>query len=100
MTESSPGPESGTSGANGAAQAMGQGVFRPPSVEGWHEGKEWIESGALVQRVNYVSNLFRNRENSGVRQIVSRVVGNNSEDLTVENIVDNCLNLMLSLIHI
>lgn len=94
LTESSPGPESGTSGANGAAQAMGQGVFRPPSVEGWHEGKEWIESGALVQRVNYVSNLFRNRENSGVRQIVSRVVGNNSEEMTVENIVDNCLNLM------
>ena len=26
--------------------------------------------------------------------MVSRVVGNNSESLTVENIVDNCLNLM------
>ena len=33
---------------------MGQGIFQPPSVEGWHEGAEWIDSGALVERVNFV----------------------------------------------
>ena len=30
---------------------MGQGLLQPPTVEGWHEGSEWIDSGALVERV-------------------------------------------------
>src|SRR5262249_21154248 len=33
---------------------MGQGLFQPPSVEGWHEGLEWIDSGTLLERVNFV----------------------------------------------
>ena len=32
---------------------MGQGLLQPPSVEGWHEGMEWIDSGSLVERVNF-----------------------------------------------
>ena len=32
----------------------GSGHLQPPSVEGWHEGAEWIDSGALVERVNFV----------------------------------------------
>ncbi|MCI0898644.1 MAG: DUF1800 domain-containing protein, partial [Chloroflexi bacterium] len=34
---------------------MGQGLLRPPTVDGWHEGAEWIDSGALVERVNFVA---------------------------------------------
>ena len=26
---------------------MGQDLLNPPSVEGWHTGKEWINSGSL-----------------------------------------------------
>ena len=28
------------------ASFMGQGLLNPPTVEGWHEGTEWIDSGA------------------------------------------------------
>ena len=30
---------------------MGQEIINPPSVEGWHYGAEWIDSGALVRRI-------------------------------------------------
>ena len=29
---------------------MGQDLLNPPTVEGWHTGKEWIDSGTLVER--------------------------------------------------
>src|SRR4030088_1092329 len=31
---------------------MGQDLLNPPSVEGWHTGKEWINSGTLNARTN------------------------------------------------
>ncbi len=34
---------------------MGQGLLQPPTVEGWHEGVEWIDSGSLVERVNFAA---------------------------------------------
>ena len=39
-----------------ASSYMGQDLLNPPTVEGWHTGKEWIDSGALVERVNFASN--------------------------------------------
>ena len=32
---------------------MGQDLMNPPSVEGWHTGKEWIDTGILVERINF-----------------------------------------------
>ena len=29
---------------------MGQQIYNPPSVEGWHEGVEWLDSGNLLER--------------------------------------------------
>jgi uncharacterized protein (DUF1800 family) len=34
---------------------MGQELLNPPSVEGWHTGKEWIDGGTLVQRINFTA---------------------------------------------
>ena len=34
---------------------MGQELMNPPSVEGWHTGKEWIDTGILVERVNFAA---------------------------------------------
>ena len=45
------------------AMYMGQGLLQPPSVEGWHEGVEWVDSGALVERVNFVAHELANVEN-------------------------------------
>ena len=36
---------------------MGQELYNPPSVEGWHSGQEWIDSGTLVERVNFLAGV-------------------------------------------
>jgi uncharacterized protein (DUF1800 family) len=33
---------------------MGQDLLNPPSVEGWHTGVEWINSGSLMSRINFL----------------------------------------------
>ena len=38
---------------------MGQDLLNPPSVEGWHTGKEWIDTGILVERVNFAAERRR-----------------------------------------
>ena len=94
MTGASPTPAAGSAGANGATGAMGQAVYRPPSVEGWHEGKEWIESGALMERVNFVAKLFRDPSKQGVRDIVDRIASSNGGVYSPEETVDLCLDLI------
>ena len=32
---------------------MGQELLNLPSGEGWHTGKEWIDGGTLVERINF-----------------------------------------------
>ncbi|ETW98094.1 MAG: hypothetical protein ETSY1_20175 [Candidatus Entotheonella factor] len=72
---------------------MGQGLLQPPSVEGWHEGPEWIDSGALVERVNFVSKEMGNVMNPGVRSIINRLASEGGS-LTSEALVDQCLDLI------
>ncbi|MEE8465053.1 MAG: DUF1800 domain-containing protein, partial [Dehalococcoidia bacterium] len=52
---------------------MGQGLLQPPTVEGWHEGSEWIDSGALVERVNFVAKELSDVRSPGVRSIIDRL---------------------------
>ena len=52
---------------------MGQGLLQPPTVEGWHEGLEWIDSGALVERVNFAAKELGNVYAPGVQDIVARI---------------------------
>ncbi len=73
---------------------MGQGLFQPPSVEGWHEGTEWIDSGALVERVNFVAQELANVDSPGVRSIIDRLAHNNGGVLTPQELVDSCLDLV------
>ena len=74
-------------------QNMGQELMDPPSVEGWHTGREWINSGALINRVNFAADRVGNTELPGVQDIVSRVASNGA-DVTAEKLVDRCLDLM------
>ena len=71
----------------------GQDILDPPSVEGWHTGKEWINSGALVKRVNFVADRVSNTELPGIRNIVKRVASN-GQAMTPEALVDRCLDQM------
>ena len=73
---------------------MGQGLLQPPSVEGWHEGSEWIDSGSLVERVNFVAQEMGNVNRPGVRDIIDRLASGDGGVLTPEDLVDRCLDLM------
>ena len=72
---------------------MGQDILDPPSVEGWHTGKEWINSGALVNRVNFVAERVGNTDLPGVRSIIDRVASRETA-ITPDALVDRCLDQM------
>ena len=73
---------------------MGQGLLQPPSVEGWHEGMEWIDSGSLVERVNFVAQELSSLDKPGVRAIIDRLAAENDGVLSPEQLVDQCLDLL------
>ena len=73
---------------------MGQELLNPPSVEGWHTGREWINSGALMNRVNFVADQVSNTELPGVRDIARRIAESNGAAMTAEDLVDKCLDLI------
>jgi len=66
---------------------MGQFLLNPPSVEGWHEGEEWIDSGSLIERINYASDEISNKSSNGVKRIIeiikSKKIGSDEEFINV-----------------
>ncbi|PKB59692.1 MAG: hypothetical protein BZY83_00350, partial [SAR202 cluster bacterium Casp-Chloro-G2] len=72
---------------------MGQDILNPPSVEGWHTGEEWIDSGSLVERVNFVADQVGDIQQPGVRAMVDALLDQTTE-LDPESIIDGCLALM------
>jgi uncharacterized protein (DUF1800 family) len=73
---------------------MGQGLLQPPSVEGWHEGLEWVDSGSLLERINFIAKELGNVRNPGVRAIIDRLAAGDHGTLSPEQLVDRCLDLM------
>ena len=72
---------------------MGQSILDPPSVEGWHTGKGWIDSGTLVARINFVADQVGNLEMPGVKLIVDRM-SDGTATMSPEEFVDGCLDLI------
>ena len=71
---------------------QGQQLINPPSVEGWHTGAEWIDSGALVRRINFAADRLSNINLPGVQSIIQRVKAHGS--LTPTEFVESCLDLV------
>jgi len=71
---------------------MGQELMNPPSVEGWHTGAEWINSGSLMKRINFSADMVAQTDRPGIRSMVNRL--REQGDLTPEQLVDGCLDLM------
>ena len=71
---------------------MGMDLMNPPTVEGWHTGREWIDSGTLVERINFASDLLGNTELPGVRSLVHRLMAQ-GDTLTPDQFVTGCLDL-------
>ena len=69
---------------------MGQDLLNPPTVEGWHTGREWIDSGTLVERINFTADQVGNANHPGIKAIIQRL-GGRSGTLTPEQLVDRCL---------
>ena len=72
---------------------MGQDLLNPPSVEGWHTGREWIDSGTLVERINFVAEHVGNLELPGVKLIADRMSAGTSIMPPAE-FVEGCLDLI------
>jgi uncharacterized protein (DUF1800 family) len=88
-------PYLGIEGVANTMFYMGQGLLRPPTVEGWHEGAEWIDSGALVERVNFVAKELSNVSSPGVRSIIERLeAGADQGVLQPSELADGCLDLL------
>ena len=71
---------------------MGQDLLNPPSVEGWHTGQEWINSGSLMARINFVAEQVGNTSLPGVQAIIKRLQAMGV--LEPEELVDSCLDLL------
>jgi uncharacterized protein (DUF1800 family) len=72
---------------------MGQELLNPPSVEGWHTGKEWIDGGTLVQRINFTADRVGNLSYPGIQDIVKKLAAA-GPTISPENLVDGCLRLL------
>ena len=69
---------------------MGQDLLNPPSVEGWHTGSEWLDSGTLLDRINFVSRNLGDLSKRGVQEIAQRLRAR-GQVLSAESLVDGCL---------
>ena len=71
---------------------MGQELLNPPSVEGWHTGAEWINSGSLMKRINFSADMVGDTGRPGIQRIIQRLQAKG--ELAPEAFVDNCLDLL------
>ena len=72
---------------------MGQDLLNPPTVEGWHTGREWIDSGTLVERVNFAAEQLGDITSPGVRAIIDRL-GSEGPTISPQRLVDGCLEML------
>ena len=71
---------------------MGQDLLNPPSVEGWHGGQEWIDTGCLVERVNFGARQLGDISKPGVQRIIERLRAQG--ELSPAQLVDGYLDLL------
>ena len=74
------------------ANFMGQEILNPPTVEGWHTGTEWVDTGTLMERVNSAAQLLGDPSQPGVRTIIRRL-RDESTEYSPDDLVESCLNL-------
>ena len=83
-------PVPALAGIGFACQVMGQALFDPPSVEGWHTGKEWIDGGTLVERVNFAVGKIRDPRAPGVTAVTDRLAAEGTR-ISPDSFVERCL---------
>ena len=74
------------------ANFMGQEILNPPTVEGWHTGTEWVDTGTLVERVNSTALVIGNAVQPGVQAMIQRLKDRQDTYQPAE-LVDACVLL-------
>ena len=82
--------EFGITSMASATRNMGQDLLNPPTVEGWHTGREWIDSSYLVERVNFASRLIGDTKSSGTASLIDRIKQNHRV-ISSSQLLDECL---------
>ncbi len=72
---------------------MGMDLMNPPTVEGWHTGHEWIDSGTLVERINFAADHLGRTDLPGVQSMIDHLMAH-SETLSPEQFVDQCVDVV------
>jgi hypothetical protein len=70
--------------------------MNPPTVEGWHTGHEWIDSGTLVERINFAAGCLGRTDLPGVRGMIDRIAARGKQ-LSPEAFVNECIDMVGSL---
>jgi uncharacterized protein (DUF1800 family) len=83
------GPTGDVYGHIASSGYMGQEIFAPPSVEGWMGGADWISTGAMVQRVNFASDIVGDVDRKGIADLIEQVRADSgiSGSATAESLV-------------
>jgi uncharacterized protein (DUF1800 family) len=56
-----------------ACNYMGQELYNPPSVKGWDGGVSWINTGLLMERVNFAAQELGDAKTPGVQSLVKKL---------------------------
>ncbi len=72
------------------ANFMGQEILNPPTVEGWHTGREWVDTGTLVERVNSATLEMGDPSKPGIQAIIN-TLKNKGPALSPKEFVATCL---------
>jgi len=72
---------------------MGQDLLNPPTVEGWHSGQEWIDSGTLLERINFAAGQMGAINTPGIQAIIDRL-GSEDSTISTKRLLDGCLEML------
>ena len=86
-------PDLGIERLPAATKLMGQELLNPPTVEGWHTGKEWIDGGTLNERVNFAVDEVGDLSKPGIQAIIERLNATGAS-LSPGEFVDHCLEVV------
>ncbi len=92
ITEEFDGPNFELSSRNNQITYMGQQLLNPPSVEGWHQGLEWIETGSITERVNFCVQQMSDIRNPGILKIINFILNSDIQNISTSDIIDKILN--------
>jgi uncharacterized protein (DUF1800 family) len=79
-------------GLANTAVAMGQNLMYPPTVEGWHTGREWIDAGTLNERINFAVGQFDSGNAPGLTDMATEIESRG--ELEADEFVDVCLEML------